>query len=137
MKSMITKIAYSLVLSLALFGSAGAAELYSPPLRVELGQSLECKILNTSPQARKIQIRIGTDENGLASDALMPPTMLLPGHVFTWANSAGPCFDTFDNDRLCIPSWCRFEVKGAKANFRASACVRDAGGVCRAAVEAR
>lgn len=136
MRSMLTKFSFWLALSVTLAGAADAANLHSAPLRVEVGQSLECKILNTSDQARQVRIHIGTDDDGLASDALMPPRMLPPGHVLTWANPAGGCFDPFVTDRLCIPSWCRFEVQGRKTHFRASACVRDAGG-CRVAVQAR
>lgn len=135
MKTTITRTVAALAFALvALTGSAQAAKLYSAPLPVAIGQSLECKILNTSEQPRKVRIDIRTDENGLASDMLMPPTTVQPGQVLTWSNPAGPCFGT---GLTCIPSWCRFQVQGSKNLYRASACVRDAAGWCRAVVEAR
>ena len=133
MKSILSKIALGLAVSLLLVGGAEAAKLYSPPLRVEFGESLECKILNASDKTRTVRIDMRTDDNGLSSDVLMVPTEIAPGEVVRWSNQAGPCFGTM---LPCIPSWCQFTVSGSKNNYRASACVHDGGG-CRAAVEAR
>ena len=117
--------AIAVIASLSLLASSAmAVTLYSPPMTVPLDKSIECKLLNVSKSNRTVRIAIRTDEGGVASDMLMPPTVLEPGRVLSLgAPGAGACFL---GD--CEPSYCLFEVDGGRRTVRASACIADADG---------
>jgi hypothetical protein len=103
----------TLLLGLALVGAAHAATLISPPLVPEGDNVLDCYLVNVSNQAREVTIQVFNREGEVVTTV---ETTLDPGQEDVARATAD-----------LLPRYCKFIVKGKRADFRASILVRQAG----------
>ena len=125
-----TKEVAAFVIAVCLPGAALAGELFTAPMTVGEGKSLECRITNVTKQVKAVWIEVwgfcGTEATPTCANWLDGKLLKTTGDSST-ATLLGPMGTVaIDASNATLPGYaphiCRFTVHGNVDDYRASAC---------------